>query len=466
MTLASTSSLVAGRYFVLVLLAPVAGCSIDPRTNLSPGDASADSGGEWVENSESSYPSERDDGDNAAERDASAPSKPTQGSKPVEECVLSHSNLLQNPSFEADVEGWVLPKGEQMVVSSHDGAGSTSSGALSLQLDMSHMDSNPGLGRVIGGAIQCVSIEPNTEYQVATGYRIENGAATTASITAFQYENADCSGDFLAVWSSVEGADNGEWEYLVGSFGTKKKAVGLGLRLNVSAPASAGGGSVLYDDVYLSTEPFCAEADPGSDDSAKPADAGSKPLDDVTEVHDAAIDDESQADESGSGETESDENEPSDPGSNTADDSDDSEPTSTETPSTDDAGSPDHPMEPEQPRAPSYAETVEPIFLASCVAACHEADGLGGPGKNAAIFGALDLSEGNGYASLVGVGSEQVDMSIVGETSEDSYLWYKLLGSQADVGSADSQLMPFGLDPLDDEQIQIVVDWIEGGAAP
>lgn len=465
MTLARTSSLVAGRYFVLVLLGPLAGCSIDPRTDLSPGDAGTDGGGgDWVENSESSQTSPGDDGDNATERDASTPPKPTQGSNPVEECVHSHSNLLQNPSFEANVEDWVLPKGELLVVSSRDDTGSTSSGALSLQLDMSHMDGSPGLGRVIGGAVQCVSIQPNTEYQVATGYRIESGKATTASITAFQYENADCSGDFLAVWSSVEGADNGEWEYLVGTFETKNEAVALGLRLNVAAPASAGAGSVLYDDVYLSTAPFCAETKPSSDDSVEPADAGPKPSDDATDVHDAATDDDSQGAESEP--DESNEPEPVDTGSNGTDDPDDSEPTSAESDSADAAAATDNPTEPEEPSAPSYAETVEPIFLASCVAACHEADGLGGPGKNAAIFGALDLSEGNGYASLVGISSEQVEMSIVGDTAEDSYLWYKLLGTQADVGSADSQLMPFGLDQLDDEQIQVVVDWIEGGAAP
>jgi hypothetical protein len=436
--------------FAPLVFAATTGCQIDPRGELVLADA-----GEGLPD-----PTPNDG--------TSAPSSPSVDPTdvpqrpPEPECIPSRSNLVDNPDFDADVDGWSVPEGEEVVVSTHDEHSFTDdSGALALRLDMSKMESNPGAVRMIGGVVQCLPIDAETEYNLATAYRIDQGdLGTSASLTAFQYETADCSGQFLEVWSSVEGTAKGEWQYLLGHLQTLEGVSAIGLRLNVAASANAASGLVLYDEVYLSQDPLCSEAPsqaptPDDDEPHDPsvADAGTvdgeptAPEPDTDEQDD----DVPSRDEPASGDAAAPAPTASDPNMGT-------------TSGAQEAGADTETQEP--PASLSYAADVEPIVLANCVNACHEQNGVGGPGATAAVFGALDLSAGVGFASLLEGASEQVDMAFVGTTLEDSYLWYKLLGTQSEAGSADTQLMPFGLDPLKDNQIAVVVEWIEGGALP
>jgi hypothetical protein len=335
--------------------------------------------------------------------------------------------------------------------------GAEGSGALSLHLDMSGNGSTPGLGRVVSGAVQCLPLHAAVDYHVAASYWIDRGQGdTTTSITVFQYESDDCSGDFASVWSSAEGTLEGEWAYLLGEFHSSEGVHSAALRLNVASNAVDSSELVLYDEVYLSIDALCGEDGAGSsageptppkngDDVDEPAsekaDGGREEMTAEDSESSAAPDPTTEDTQATEGPT-------------------DSAPVmNTDSPVTDTATE-------DTVSAPSYAETVEAIFLAKCVNACHQQDGLGGPGATAAIFGSLDLSDGKGYASLVNGDSEQVELALVGPTLEESYLWYKLLGTQTDVGSSETMLMPYGLDPLEAAEIEAVESWILGGAAP
>jgi hypothetical protein len=100
----------------------------------------------------------------------------------------------------------------------------------------------------------------------------------------------------------------------------------------------------------------------------------------------------------------------------------------------------------------SFANDVQPIFTASCVAAsCH---GTPRPPTNP------DLREGNSYAALVSVPSSGYapDLRVDPGHPEQSVLYLKVSGT-----TRGSQ-MPFGLNPLPAAQNETIRRWIEEGA--
>lgn len=97
---------------------------------------------------------------------------------------------------------------------------------------------------------------------------------------------------------------------------------------------------------------------------------------------------------------------------------------------------------------------IETIIDDHCVTGCHE------PGGEDA---SLDLSDG-AYFAIYGVASSQSLFSLVEAGShEESYLWHKVNGSQGSVGGSGSR-MPRGVEPLVQEEIDMIADWIDGGA--
>ncbi len=102
----------------------------------------------------------------------------------------------------------------------------------------------------------------------------------------------------------------------------------------------------------------------------------------------------------------------------------------------------------------SLASDIQPIFTASCTP-CH----VGGSSS-----GGLTLD--SAYATLVGVPSNEsaLDRVEAGST-QDSYLWHKLQGTQADVGGSGQQ-MPAGGGSLTPAELDLIEAWIAGGALP
>ncbi|MEZ4699056.1 MAG: hypothetical protein R2834_01900 [Rhodothermales bacterium] len=115
------------------------------------------------------------------------------------------------------------------------------------------------------------------------------------------------------------------------------------------------------------------------------------------------------------------------------------------------------PFEPEPlPQAPALADIQTSVFSVSCaVQGCHA-------GANA-IMG-LDLSEGLSHANIVNVPSvESPDLMLVKPGDPDnSYLVAKIEGSA--LVKAGTFRMPLGREPLSDDVIQAVREWIEAGA--
>ena len=71
-----------------------------------------------------------------------------------------------------------------------------------------------------------------------------------------------------------------------------------------------------------------------------------------------------------------------------------------------------------------------------------------------------------GYAMLVGRPSEQLPgmMLVSPGEPESSYLMHKLLGTQLEIGGRADSMPPEERDPLTDEDIALVEEWIRAGA--
>ncbi len=112
---------------------------------------------------------------------------------------------------------------------------------------------------------------------------------------------------------------------------------------------------------------------------------------------------------------------------------------------------------------PSHDAVIQPIWDANCVTACHE------PGGS---WPTMDLTAGMAYDFLVdfdGVQTQALsDVQIViASDTENSYLLNKLDGTQEAVaGGAAGTQMPQGADPLSDDDIALVEQWIACGAEP
>ena len=102
---------------------------------------------------------------------------------------------------------------------------------------------------------------------------------------------------------------------------------------------------------------------------------------------------------------------------------------------------------------PTWKHDVGPLVEARCVG-CHRA------GEDPPPSGGFVL---DGPERVIDQPSAQATMALV--TPGDalhSYLWHKINGSQSVAGGAGTS-MPIG-GSLTDDEIQLVADWIDGGA--
>jgi len=103
---------------------------------------------------------------------------------------------------------------------------------------------------------------------------------------------------------------------------------------------------------------------------------------------------------------------------------------------------------------PSFEQDVEPILYARCVG-CHQGEGA---------EAGLDLGAGP-YAALMDAESTQSDMMLIEPGSSlYSYAFHKVNGTQGIAGGAGTT-MPLG-NPLSDEELTAIADWIDAGARP
>ena len=103
---------------------------------------------------------------------------------------------------------------------------------------------------------------------------------------------------------------------------------------------------------------------------------------------------------------------------------------------------------------PSFDSIQVAVFSQSCaVSGCHQ--GSSPPGD-------LNLEEGSAYDNLVSVQSSEVPryLRVEPNNADSSYLIMKLEGSDQIIG----QQMPAGGEPLSQEQIDYIREWINNGA--
>lgn len=102
----------------------------------------------------------------------------------------------------------------------------------------------------------------------------------------------------------------------------------------------------------------------------------------------------------------------------------------------------------------SFERDVQSLLNNNCVF-CH---------MTGAESGNLNLEPGIAYDSLVGVDSRQSDLvRVKPEEPEASYLLHKLEGTHSQVGGSGGQ-MPLGGMPFNEDQLQVVRQWIMEGA--
>ena len=106
----------------------------------------------------------------------------------------------------------------------------------------------------------------------------------------------------------------------------------------------------------------------------------------------------------------------------------------------------------ESPRGVRFKSDLQPILDENCVT-CHQ--------LSSAPLG-LDLEDGKSWLNLLHGRSAESKLPLISPGKPDeSYLFYKLTGDQAKVGSGAQ--MPPG-DPLPPDKIALVRRWIEDGA--
>jgi hypothetical protein len=385
-----------------------------------------------------------DDDDEPPRQDAGDDTATTGETGEAPSCKLS-GNLLQNPSFAAGLSGWQLLDADSVIAQTHvdDSADEPSdSGSVLVSLRLSSTDPAHAALRVVSGTTQCFRASAREAYEVAAAVQLASAvpASTEAGFSVFFYAAEDCEGELLETWNSGSTEPSSEWSPVVSYFAAPNNTRSARLRLNTSRLAADLGGEVLYDGVSVKAT-LCGEAplepEPMPEPEAEPEPESDSPLEPETPV-DGGVEPEA---------------------------------TPEPTPPPEPAVVPEPMPEPEPPAGPSYAATIEPIFVARCLESCHSPGGLGGPGANGGEGPypgiSLNLVEGSGYAQLVdGVLSAQAtSFLLVGPTPEESYLWHKLQNTHLSVGGT-GLVMPFGAASLSADELQSVRQWIEGGALP
>ena len=104
----------------------------------------------------------------------------------------------------------------------------------------------------------------------------------------------------------------------------------------------------------------------------------------------------------------------------------------------------------------SHAVDIQPIWDASCTSGCH-------PGNDSM----LSLEAEFAWKTMVGIPSVEIPLMDRVEPGEpdQSYLVHKIEDTHLDVGGM-GFAMPSFSDLLAEDDIQLVRDWIEQGAAP
>lgn len=110
-----------------------------------------------------------------------------------------------------------------------------------------------------------------------------------------------------------------------------------------------------------------------------------------------------------------------------------------------------------EPGEVSFSQQIQPILTDRCA--------FGGCHASTSPAAGQSLAEGLSYMSTVNVPSEELpSMHRVEPGDPDqSYLVHKIQGTHLDVGGSGLR-MPRGQEPLSDDQIQLIRNWILQGA--
>lgn len=160
-------------------------------------------------------------------------------------------NILSNPNFDSDLEGWATSEGVAWT-SEHDHHGAGSLGEGSAQVSVAGTNEQT--------LVQCVSVAPSTDYYFGVwvyGSPDRTGAGGLIPgcrhfITVSQAGSADCeiTGHSDSTASTI-GKDGG-WE--LRALGVSTTEVTTWLRVELGSHCDSGGSTVYFDDPFVLEE--------------------------------------------------------------------------------------------------------------------------------------------------------------------------------------------------------------------
>ena len=157
--------------------------------------------------------------------------------------------IVSNPTLNVDIEGWVPDMGVGLGWNSTDACGRCDSGALAVTNQYAGTSGDIA----VGGARQCVSVEPNQSLEAMV--RINPEPESMGGIGLDFYASTDCSGDKHRSVASPLIATDSKWQRAStpGIAATEDHSVSIRLFVAASVKPKVGFANVFFDDVLVTT---------------------------------------------------------------------------------------------------------------------------------------------------------------------------------------------------------------------
>jgi hypothetical protein len=161
-------------------------------------------------------------------------------------------SLVQNPSFDADVAGWIKEPSANESWQDQDAEKRKASGSLGVQnINVVDID-----GSFMTGAKQCLAVTGGKNYLFYAKAFVASGQAGTpqGGLNVQFYNSNDCAGDPLTGRTSNLPDTVDTWSVIQMSSQAFSNANSMSVRLVVLKPFNAQPANVLFDDVLVRAE--------------------------------------------------------------------------------------------------------------------------------------------------------------------------------------------------------------------
>jgi len=166
--------------------------------------------------------------------------------------IDTSETLVSNLSFNADIDGWNPDMGVGLGWNGMDACGRCDSGALAVTNQYAGTSGDIA----VGGARQCLTIEPNQRLEVMA--RVNPEPESLGGIGLDFYASTDCSGDTikgLSISSPLVVTDS-QWQRAStpGTASDATHSVSIRLFVSASVKPKAGFANVFFDNILVTSK--------------------------------------------------------------------------------------------------------------------------------------------------------------------------------------------------------------------